>query len=200
MKVTSLTDAYIIKKSSPTRKTNDYYPTPPIATECLLNHYGNIIPKKVWEPAAGRGWISKTLIDNGYDVLSTDLFEYDDPLVKIHTGLDFLHTHKEYPAIITNPPYKNNLAQKFSEKALNEAEFVAMFVRLTFMESVRRYNFFKKYPPNILVFSNRINCIEEKFDTYKGQLGGMMAYAWFVWSDKLPGNTIEWINVERINK
>jgi hypothetical protein len=190
----TLRNSYIIDKTKKTRVENDYYPTAPLATECLINIYGSIIPSKIWEPAAGRGWISKTLINKGYEVVSTDLHAYKDPLVDIETGVDYLLTSPKASCIITNPPYKNNLAYKFAKKAVEESNFVALFLRLTFMEGTRRYEFFNRHPPTVLVFSGRMNCDETKFHTYSGQLGGMVAYAWFVWSKDLPGHRIDWIN------
>ena len=82
------------------RNKNDFYPTPPEATLALLNKQkfeGNI-----WECACGDGAISKILIDEGYDVYSSDLIDrnYGD------VGLDFLESNKKYDNIITNPPFK----------------------------------------------------------------------------------------------
>ena len=82
------------------RNKNDFYPTPPEATLALLNKQkfeGNI-----WECACGDGAISKILIDEGYDVYSSDLIDrnYGD------VGLDFLEGNKKYDKIITNPPFK----------------------------------------------------------------------------------------------
>ena len=70
------------------RNKNDFYPTPPEATLALLNKQkfeGNI-----WECACGDGAISKILIDEGYDVYSSDLIDrnYGD------VGLDFLESKK----------------------------------------------------------------------------------------------------------
>jgi hypothetical protein len=42
----------------------------------------------IWEPAAGRGDISKTLIKFGYEVRSTDIYAYSDEDIDI-TALDF---------------------------------------------------------------------------------------------------------------
>ena len=81
--------------------------------------------------------------------------------------IDYLETKPRATAIVTNPPYKNKLAQRFTEKAINEVDFVAMYLRLTFMESKGRHKLFKNYPPNVLVFSARMNCEEHKFDTFK---------------------------------
>lgn len=190
----SLSDAYVIKTNSDARKENDYYPTAPIATKCLFSRYNNYIPKTVWEPAAGRGWIAKEIENTGRQCIATDLYKYDNPLVNITFDVDYLTSPTRANAIITNPPYKNGLAQKFVEKAISETDFCAFFLRLTFMEGMSRYNLFDKHPPSVMVFSSRINCQEEKFGSLKGEIGGMVAYAWFIWGKDIPKNNITWID------
>lgn len=190
----SLTDAYIIKQNSDTRKTNDFYPTAPIATLSLLKHAN--VPKRIWEPAAGRGHISKELIRNGHEVVSSDLYAYENSLVPIETGVDFMEAeYKDVDGIITNPPYMKNLPQKFIEKSLKLYQFTAIFARLTFMESATRYKLFTEHPPtDILVFSQRIQCSEVYFTPKEKQIGGMVAYAFFVWDKRLEyTNRITWI-------
>lgn len=190
----SLLDSYIINKNSDKRKVNDFYPTAPIATLSLLKEYK--VPNSLWEPAAGKGHISKELIRNGHTVFSSDLHAYEDSLVTIETGVDFLTApRKEVDGIITNPPFKNNLPQKFIEHGLEEYSFVAMFSRLTFLESARRYELFTTHPPTeVLVFSQRIQCDEIYFEPKEKQIGGMVAYSWIIWDKTKPTtNSIRWI-------
>lgn len=50
--------------------------------------------------------------------------------------------------IITNPPY--GLATEFAEHAMNiitDGHKVAMFLKIQFLETQKRYELFKKYPP-----------------------------------------------------
>ena len=54
------------------REENDYYATPPIAVEKLLE---NESFSDIWECACGEGHISKILINNGYNVKSSDLID-----------------------------------------------------------------------------------------------------------------------------
>jgi len=191
----SLIDAYITKKSNKDRENNDFYPTPPIATLSLLKNHD--VPLSLWEPAAGKGHITKELKRNGHEVFSSDLYEYENPLVPdIATGVDFLKHEHLTGGVITNPPFKHNLPEKLLGHLLDDLDypFVAFFLRLTFMESLRRYELFKKYPPTVIyVLSGRVNCHEKYVDNNNG-LGGMVAYAWFVWDKRLDyTNKIEWI-------
>lgn len=190
----SFADAFIIKGNSKSRNPNDYYPTAPLATKCLFGVYGNIIPSKVWEPAAGRGWMSKEIIATGRECVSTDLFEYDSPLVPIETGVDYLKSAPRADCVITNPPYKKDLAQKFAEKAISESVFCAMFLRLTFMEGTKRLEMFRKTPPTVMVMSGRVSCDESHFGDYKKQQWGMVAYAWYVWGKDVEPGRIFWVN------
>lgn len=192
----SLTNAYVVKGPMGShRNENEYYPTPAIGTLCLLRNHD--VPNKLWEPAAGRGHIAKELIRNGHEVIATDLFSYDDPMVPITSGIDMTTAPRmDVDGVITNPPFKNNLPEKLITRSLeyHEYSFLAMFCRLTFMESARRNSLFKKHPPsNIYVFSERINCNERYFDKKHG-IGGMVAYAWFVWDSRNKGKTVlDWI-------
>lgn len=193
-----LGDAYIPNKGYAERNENEFYPTPPIATLSLLKNVN--VPPIIWECAAGRGHISKELKRHGKSVISTDLFPYEDPLVAVRTGVDFLDASKPAGAegIITNPPFKSNLPEKLIERTFDHhgIKFLALFCRLTFMESGRRYNLFQRLPPSrILVFSERIQCNEKYFATNNG-IGGMVAYAWFVWDyrDRTPSRPeVTWL-------
>ena len=57
-----------------TRQIDDFYPTPPEATQALLDRIE--FNKSIWEPACGNGAISSVLIENGHDVTSTDLNDF----------------------------------------------------------------------------------------------------------------------------
>ena len=70
----------------------------------------------IWEPACGRGDMSKVFIDNGYDVLSTDLIDRDYG----EGGVDFLQDAQinrfgEVDNIITSPPFSELLSTESSE-------------------------------------------------------------------------------------
>ena len=77
-----------VSLSSEARSENDYYPTPPVATFALAQHHP--LPRRIYEPAAGRGWMSETLREMGHDVAASDLFEYSEPLGPVEFGVDFL--------------------------------------------------------------------------------------------------------------
>ena len=94
-----------------TRHKDDFYPTPLIAIEALLDH--ERFDGDIWEPACGDGAISEP-VSLYHNVISTDLNDYSFG----ESGIDFLMEQKlAAPNIITNPPYK--LAQQFIQKAID---------------------------------------------------------------------------------
>lgn len=174
------------------RVDNDYYATPPKAVEEFLkreqfNHY-------VWECAVGGGHIADVLKQNGYDVRCSDIVDrgYTDTEVA-----DFLHTERDKNDfardIITNPPY--SMATEFVKHALDismDSTKVAMFLKIQFLETKKRYELFKEYPPKkIYVFVNRVNCGK---NGVFGKESSAVCYCWFVWEKGFKGKpTIDWI-------
>ena len=68
------------------REVNDYYATDTKALEILLERLkkDNIeLSSEIWECACGEGHLSKVLLDNWYDVYSTDLVDrgFGEPYV-----------------------------------------------------------------------------------------------------------------------
>jgi hypothetical protein len=74
-------------------------------------------------------------------VFGSDLFDYGDPGQDL-AGVDFLQDHPteiptgSFAGIITNPPFAH--AAAFVERALTVAPYVAMLLRINFLESERR--------------------------------------------------------------
>ena len=185
----NLTDIYVgVKKNDPNRKKNDFYPTPPLATYLLCKYCPP--PVNVIEPCAGRGHIAAELLRNGHNVGAYDLNEYNDCLAHVNTPYDAMELEKKpFDGVVTNPPYHKDLPRKLAEKWIQEYDYVAMFLRLTFFEGKKRNKLFTNYPPSDIIFlsdrvrfdSNMIEPVEKK-----DQIGGMIAYAWFIWDKKHP--------------
>ena len=174
------------------RQKEDYYATEPKAVELLLEQE-NFNPY-VWECACGEGHISEVLKKHGYNVKSSDLIDrgYDGT-----ETIDFLKVSKQDLSrdIITNPPYK--YAKEFVEHALDISMYsvkIAMFLKLTFLESKARQELFEKNPPKkIYVFRNRVDCWKNGIKPDKPSKA--VCYAWFVWEKGYTGDpVIKWIN------
>lgn len=178
--------------STTEREQNDFYATDPKAMELLLDI--EEFNPCVWECACGKGHLSEVLKKRGYTVISTDLIDrgYGDG------GLDFLKYNNVLNVdIITNPPYK--YAQQFVEHALElipDGNRVAMFLKLTFLESKSRREMFEKTPPEyIYVSSSRLQCaLGGDFENYKGN-SSAAAYGWFIWRKGFKGEPkVRWFN------
>lgn len=169
------------------RAQHDYYATDPKAVEKLLEVEN--FSKVIWEPCCGEGHIAKVLESHGHEVIATDLiyrgyggnFSFDfltDELVEFNGD------------IITNPPYKQ--ATEFVQKALEtNANKIAMLLKIQFLESKKRQELFKQYPPKyIYIFSERVEC--GKNGIFTG--ASAICFAWYIWEKDFKGEpTIRWI-------
>lgn len=182
-------------QSEQEREQHDFYATDPRAVEMLLELEEFNSP--IWEPACGNGHMSKILEEHDYLVRSSDIVKRD---YEWCYELDFLKFNDVWDGdIITNPPYK--YAKEFVEKALDvitDGHKVAMFLKLTFLESGKRRNFFREYPPKIIyVSSNRLYCAPNgDFEKLKKERKkSARAYAWFIWEKGFKGEPIvRWFN------
>lgn len=172
---------------NPTNKRveNDFYATNPKALEMLFEReefIGDFL-----EPCVGQGHLANA-IKNKYPnshVYGCDLVDrgYKNTLVCDFIEHDF--QGQKFDNIITNPPY--SLAKEFLEKSMelvNKNGKVAMFLKIQFLEGVKRVEMFKKYPPKyIYVFTKRMatfNNGNEKDENGK-PWATTMCHAWFVW-------------------
>lgn len=170
------------------REDNDFYATEPKATELLLEL--ETFDKNILEPCCGKGHISEVLKENGYNVYSSDLIDRGYGEVK-----DFFE-YKEFNGdIITNPPYK--IAQQIIEHGLSiakDGQKLALFLKLTFLESQARKKIFSENPPKtIYISSSRLICA--KGGDFEKYTGSAVAYCWYIWEKGYKGNTtLKWFN------
>lgn len=176
------------------RQPEDYYATEPKAAELLCDLMQ--FHPHIWECACGEGHLAEVFKARGYHVFASDLVDrgyglgYTDFLTQ--TGGTFCGD------IITNPPYK--YAQQFVEKALSlvpDGYYVAMFLKLAFMEGKARKKLFESHPPKyIYVSSSRLLCAKNgEFQKMRDGGGSAVAYGWYVWEKGYKGDTIvKWFN------
>lgn len=182
------------KKKLPTCKSlraeYDYYATDPMAAKLLLNV--ERFNKNVWECASGENHLADVFKQYGYNVRTSDIVRRTAST----EVLDFLKCCEKWNGdIVTNPPF--NCCLDFVKKALSivpKGHKVAMFLRLQFLESMERWEFFRESPPKVVyVSSKRIKC--GKNGVFNTESSSIAAYAWFVWEKGFKGNpTISWIN------
>lgn len=143
------------------RKAFDLYETPEWAVKAFLK----LVPiRKDWkylEPCRASGrFYNEMPIGSAW--------------AEIREGVDYLNTeYNRVDCILTNPPY--SLAQEFVEKGHKDADVIIMLLRLGFLESIRREEFWKEYGLDHLVtLSKRPSFTED------GKTDGA-GYAFFIW-------------------
>lgn len=173
--------------TSPNRPANDFYPTPPLATEALLAV--ETFTGTIWEPACGDGSMSKVLEAHGHTVISTDLIDrgYGE------APHDFLTSTQTAANIITNPPF--TLAESFVRLALARSTGkVAMLCKIQFLEGTKRRTLFETTPlARVWVFSKRLT-LRRNGVTAPAAASGMLCFAWHIWQHGYTGApTIGWL-------
>jgi hypothetical protein len=171
----------------------DAYFTCPEAVRSLVHIEAQHIPRRIWEPAAGNGAISRILQEAGREVVSTDLADYG--WEGCRSGIDYLSAlpQPSVQGIVTNPPFR--LAVRFARKAISEAPYVALLLRTNFLESKGRLPFFRRTPPTrIWVSSSRLPFMHRyKWEGKKSSSN--TCYAWFIWqagAAREPNGWFDW--------
>lgn len=171
------------------RQSEDYYATEPRAVYELLERES--FSETILEPCVGGGHIANVLKEKGYKVIAKDIVNRGFPETEI---INFFSISENKNDIITNPPY--NLCKDFVDHALKispEGTKIAMFLKLTFLESQSRRQLFEENPfKKLYVFSQRRNCAKNgDFEKYPSSA---VAYGWYIWEKGFKGNPIiQWI-------
>jgi hypothetical protein len=176
------------KRDLLSNRGDDLYQSPPEAVTALMAI--ERLPHRLWEPACGPGAIVRVLRAAGHDVLATDLVDYRSPFQDAH-GVDFLipglaETYSDSrDGIVTNPPFKN--AHLFVTRALELAPYVAMLLRLAFLESEKRRDIIDNSGlARVHVFRKRLPMMHR--DGWEGRKASSgMAFAWFIWERGYTG-------------
>jgi len=180
----NISHAVMAQRHEP-KDSPDDFPTPPWATRALLQHVirdPNLSNLTCLEPACGRGYMSRPLLEKFQRVDSADLIDYGYGEVRDFLNYPYLAGSHDW--VITNPPFK--LAQEFIERAMTVANSgVAILARTVFLESVGRYEaLFKNNPPTYFAqFTERVPMVKGRVDRKASTATG---YAWFVWKKDEP--------------
>lgn len=140
---------------------------------------------------SGGGSIADVLEGHGHEVTGFDIVDRGWRNTSVQ---DFLTSTEAWKGdIVTNPPYK--LAKDFVEKSLEIVEpgsKVAMLLKLTFLESQKRWPLFRDNPPlRVWVFRERQSCGPN--GVFDGPPSAV-CYAWFIWSKGYKGSPeIRWL-------
>ena len=175
------------------RQIDDFYPTHPSITQMLLDR--EELDGNIWESACGRGDMSEVLIDNGYDVLSTDLIDrgYGEG------GIDFLDDDQigrfgSVDNIITNPPFTFALDFVLQAKKIARKK-ICILNSTMFLDGIKRYEMWmdEDFPLKTMYqFSGRVAF--RKNEIVDQSQCGLVPWAWFVFERGYTGKpTIDWI-------
>jgi hypothetical protein len=138
-------------------KTSDLFQTDPAALEPLLPFLRPF--KRIWEPAAGMGFLARSLEFEGHEVVLTD----------IDRGFDFLEIEaRECDAIVTNPPY--SIKDAWIDRCYDIGKPFALLLPYMALEGNRRQALYRRYGVDLLFLPRRV-----VFITPSGKKGG----AWF---------------------
>lgn len=138
------------------------------------------LPSVIWEPAAGRGAIARVLRSAGSTVITSDIVARDFPLDFVADFLAVDQAPRGCSAIVTNPPYSRRV-NKFVAHALDLCPYVAMLLRLSFLESEGRGAILEhRGLARVHVFRGRLPMMHRHgWDGPKAS--SAVPYAWFVW-------------------
>lgn len=130
-------------------RSDDFYPTPACAVRAFLAAELQWLEgAPVWEPACGDGAISRAMVAQGLDVMSTDLVDRGYG----QSGRDFLAERhlNGCRRIVTNPPF--GIAEKFIRHALFtlNTPYLALLLKATYWHAAGRVALFEARPPSVI--------------------------------------------------
>ncbi|UXN70923.1 hypothetical protein N8A98_06970 [Devosia neptuniae] len=173
---------------------DDFYPTPPEAVASLLAIERKWLPGGiVWEPACGDGAIVLPLRAAGFRVRADDLVDRGCPDSCVADFLKQKETPPHITSVITNPPFR--LAREFVDTALEHAPYVAMLLRLAFLEGGARKPWFQSGSLARVHVSSRRLPMMHRAGWTGPKAGSAVCHAWFVWDKRHEGRPdIQWFD------
>lgn len=165
------------------RQSEDWYVEPPECVEKLIEveqYFGN----SILDPCCGKGNIPTVFHKAGYQNIEChDLVNRGIEIPSLQATFkqqDFITSPKDkkWDVIVTNPPFKD--AVPIIQEALKVTTCkVCALLRLAFLESDRRTDFFKQSPlARVWVIKKRLTMYPGDYQGKKNT--GTLAYAWFV--------------------
>lgn len=179
------------------REEYDYYASEPACATWLMEIEPQIT--NIWENCVGGGHLAEEFRKAGKLGIVSDLVDrgYYPEGIRAKYPLDFLTFNKVWKGdIATNPPFVHSTKWvEHSLDCLQEGRYLALFMKITFLEGKSRRELFKKYPPiRVWVSSSRLNCAKNG-DFEKYGKGSAACYCWFIWQKGYTGSTeVKWFN------
>jgi hypothetical protein len=174
------------------RNKSDFYQTPKLMTQALLDTgiFSGI--SSVLEPACGQHAITNVLYPKFQIIQYYDLYIGD-------RRMDFRDEARQFDCIITNPPYK--LANEFILKAQTVAtRMFAMLLPLNYLQGQKRYEEIftstkRMYKLKHVFVFTRMPMLSDTVRADGKYKTGMQAYCWYVWVNGYQGHpVIDWLD------
>lgn len=161
---------------------SDFFPTPAWCVDWLLRAVH--LPAGNWlEPSAGDGaiiravnarrdgvsWFAIEIREECRDAL--DNLTDGETMIADFPKTPWSHEGPFYDVVIGNPPYTDAAAH--IARALDCGRVVAFLLRLNFLGSQKRLDFWRRHPADVYVLSER--------PSFDGEGTDATEYAWFVW-------------------
>lgn len=181
------------------RPKSDLYSTPFEATHAFIRFERRTLQHlarrdrrfagRIWEPAAGEGWLAEALNLEGFETVESDLNLHPDTLWR-HRGKvrqqNFMTTKKRRASmIVTNPPFSiGDSGDEFVRHALRlRPRYAAFFLPITFQAGLNRADILEGEVgglrlARVLVLSWRCTL---KPPRLKLKNDGVTCFAWFIW-------------------
>jgi hypothetical protein len=165
------------------RDAAELYETPACATRALIStgELDRFAQGMIWEPAAGRGAISRELISAGYPVIASDIISYEGADPGIETPVDFLK-ERNAPAgaavTVINPPFK--CADAFVRHGLGLGLSIIALLRWQSAEGERRSDLIERHLRRVWLGIERLPMMHcEGWEGKRTKRGGA-PFGWFV--------------------
>jgi len=158
-----------------------YYTPDDVAALCVSTL--DVRDADVWEPSIGGGAFARAIVAAGAGLLRGSDINPDAPGLllssnRYRTVGSFLEIIQFPHWIIGNPPYSH--AEAHVRHALTLAPRCAFLLRLAFLESMKRVDFWRDHQPSeVYVLAKR--------PSFTGGGTDGAAYGWFVWDRTKPG-------------
>lgn len=167
------------------RHADEWYVEPPWAVDALIAAERSFIGR-VMDPCCGGDNIPIRLRGKGVDAFGTDIRARSRHCIVM--PFDKALPYYTPDSVVSNPPYDQ--AREFIDCALaHTRDRVCVLLRLTFLESIKRREWFKTVPlARVWVSSKRMSMPPGGSDV--PAKGGAIAYAWFVFEHGYSGPPI----------
>lgn len=131
-------------------RAHELYPTPPEATQALMDVYRETLGTgcRIWEPAVGTGAMSDVLAAGGATVVGTDLHDQGRGGGVMFQTADWPEGFGPGDAVVTNPPFSQAAAFILHAVVDLRAGFVAMLLKASYFHAAERGELFTRCPPS----------------------------------------------------